>query len=937
MRLLALFFGGETVAADGRILIDTKIDTKGMVNGTDEVIQAARRMAKQVDGLSYSVRASFSRQADSIQKAARAYDEQKEKVNDLRKKLVELQNQQIPTEGYKNLESEIKKNEASLDKLIEKQIRFTETGGKTSSRAFDQMEYDIENARQKLQELISEKEEMESKGTAFIVGGDTAAIESTTAKLAHEESVLEEKNKSLNTSYEALKNKVEEYGNKISGAGYKTEKAANSTEKLGNSSKKSGNDFTGFGRMMLKYVIGVESLFTLINKLRSALVEGFKNLAQYSTNTNASISGLISSLAQCKNSLATAFDPILQAIAPALNYMISLVTAAATAIAQLIAILTGKGTFIKATKVQKDYAKSLKGTGGAAKGAGEDAEGALAPFDKLNVMAEEASGGGGGGGGGGGAGIEDMFETVPVDNNLTEAIEAIKARLFELKDLFKDGFLEGIGDLSVLDSIRENVSSIRDSLVDIFSDGAVQAAANNMINTLAYDMGRITGSFASIGLSILDNITGGFALYLGDAKERIKQWIISMFDISSAISTITANFAVAIAEIFTVFRGDTAKQVTADIIAIFTDSFMGITELAGKLFRDILDIILTPFSENSEKIKEALENFLVPISEVLGTLSDSVVKTFEELNTTYDEHLKPLFDSIRDGISEIIEKFLDGYNEHLAPVLEKLAQKFSEVWEGSIQPMIDTAILLIGDVADAVKEFWENIMQPFLAWFADNFFPVISPIIDGLGTLFVDTFGIIGDIINGFLESLRELIQFITSVFQGDWEGAWNAIKGSFENSINRLPEIASGVVERIKSMFSGMVDGILDSLRKLDDAGGFGTGVIGKVIRENKGRTVTPRSSNSIQLPRLASGTVVPPRAGEFAAILGDNKREPEVVSPLSTMKQAVLEAMAQVGNTSGGDINLTVNLDGKTVYQNIIKRNRQEKNRTGLNPLMV
>ena len=40
--------------------------------------------------------------------------------------------------------------------------------------------------------------------------------------------------------------------------------------------------------------------------------------------------------------------------------------------------------------------------------------------------------------------------------------------------------------------------------------------------------------------------------------------------------------------------------------------------------------------------------------------------------------------------------------------------------------------------------------------------------------------------------------------------------------------------------------------------------------------------------MPRLATGTVVPPRAGEFAAILGDNKRETEVVSPLSTIKQA-------------------------------------------------
>lgn len=892
-------------------------------------------MATQVNGLSNSVKASFARQADSIQKAARVYEEQKEKVIALREKLEELKNQQIPTDKYKNLESEIKKNETALDKLIEKQIRFVETGGKTKSTTFERMEYDIEQARQKLDELRIAKQRMESQGAAFTIGGDTATIDSTTAKLAHEESRLLEMNRSLDTSYDSLKNKVEEYGNKVLTAGNETKKATEETRRLSNETKKAGAGMVSSVKTLLKYSLGIRSLYVLVNKLRAALVEGFKNLAQYSTNTNASISGLMSSLAQCKNALATAFDPILQAVAPALNYLINLVTVAATAIAQLIAILTGKGTFIKATKVQKDYAKSLKGTGGAAKGAGKDAEGALAPFDKLNVLAEEGAGGGGGGGGGSDTNIGDMFETVPIDNNLTKSIDAIKTRLAELKNLFKTGFWEGIGDLSVLDSIRENVSSIRDSLVDIFSDGAVLAASNSMLNTLVYDMGRITGAFASIGLSIADNITGGFSKYLSSAKERIKKYLISMFDIKGSISTIQANFVVAVADIFTVFRGDTAKQVTADIIAIFSDSFMGITELAGKLFRDILDVILTPFTENSDAIKEALENFLAPVEEVLGTLSDSVVETFSELNKMYDEHLKPLFDSIRDGISEILGTVLDGYNEHLAPVLEKLAQKFSEVWEGSIQPMINQAIEVIGKVIDVVKVFWEEILQPFINWIAENVMPVISPIIEGLGLAFGEAFGLMADAVKGLLETLEDILDFIIKVFQGDWEGAWETVKNSFSDSINEMPNTVKKVVEKIKSMFNSLVQGVIKTLAKLDEAGGYGTGLVGKLV--SKAPSKSANNTGNVNLPRLASGTVVPPRAGEFAAILGDNRRETEVVSPLSTIKQALKEGMLEFGGAAGSDINLTVNLDGRVVYQNVIKRNRQEVDRTGNNPLMA
>jgi hypothetical protein len=50
------------------------------------------------------------------------------------------------------------------------------------------------------------------------------------------------------------------------------------------------------------------------------------------------------------------------------------------------------------------------------------------------------------------------------------------------------------------------------------------------------------------------------------------------------------------------------------------------------------------------------------------------------------------------------------------------------------------------------------------------------------------------------------------------------------------------------------------------------------------------------ISLPRLAQGTVVPPNK-EFMAVLGDNTKEHEIVSPISTMKQAFMEAMVEMG----------------------------------------
>lgn len=70
-------------------------------------------------------------------------------------------------------------------------------------------------------------------------------------------------------------------------------------------------------------------------------------------------------------------------------------------------------------------------------------------------------------------------------------------------------------------------------------------------------------------------------------------------------------------------------------------------------------------------------------------------------------------------------------------------------------------------------------------------------------------------------------------------------------------------------------------------------------------------------KIPRLATGTVVPANYGEFAAILGDNKREPEVVSPLSTIKQAMIEALTEVGYSGRNDGDIVIQIGNREVFR--------------------
>ena len=78
--------------------------------------------------------------------------------------------------------------------------------------------------------------------------------------------------------------------------------------------------------------------------------------------------------------------------------------------------------------------------------------------------------------------------------------------------------------------------------------------------------------------------------------------------------------------------------------------------------------------------------------------------------------------------------------------------------------------------------------------------------------------------------------------------------------------------------------------------------------------------SKYKLKVPKLANGTVVPANNGEFLAMLGDNKKETEVVSPLSTIKQAIKEVMSEMGQQ-----NLTATVpvywNGEKIYEQIEK----------------
>lgn len=197
------------------------------------------------------------------------------------------------------------------------------------------------------------------------------------------------------------------------------------------SANKSVSSGLGGGlKNILKYTLGIRSLFVLVNKLRSALVDGFKNLSQYSGETNNSLSMLMSSLTQLKNAFAAAFAPILNVVAPILNSIIQKIISVVNTFGQLTSALTGKTTYIKAKKVQQDYAKSLNSNAASAtnaKKANEELQRTILSFDQINKMDDNSSSDSDNGiADTGGLSPSDMFDTQSIPSRIKGIADMIK-------------------------------------------------------------------------------------------------------------------------------------------------------------------------------------------------------------------------------------------------------------------------------------------------------------------------------------------------------------------------------------------------------------------------------------------------------------------------------------------------------------------------------
>lgn len=679
-----------------------------------------------------------------------------------------------------------------------------------------------------------------------------------------------------------------EAGDKISSgmksAANASEKAASSVKKVSDHARSAGSGASYLGRMLKSMVVSM-LFFQGVSAIFGGVSEGMQNMAQASSAANATLSSVSSSFMYLKNSLAAALMPALQALVP----LITTVTNALASLFNMIGAVTsavfgGAATFVKAKKVQVDYAASLGKTGAAAKKAGQDAKGALASFDELNVIGNQAGGADAGGGGAGGIDPGTMFEEVAVPSKIIDAIDTIKEKLAEAAKIFKSGFDVGFINAD-FEKLKATIGNVGERLKAIFTAPEVKHAASDFANSFIHSLGVISGAAASIGVNLAQMIFGGLDGYLQSNSETIKSWIVSVFDVSSEIMDELGEIAVSIADIFSVFGGEDAQSIATSIITIFSDAFMLVVELALKAGRDIIEAISRPITENANSIKNALSNTIAPISTVMQSLADASGKVFQKIRTTYDQYVSPMFDAFGDGFSQIVDAATSAYNDHIAPVLQQLADRFADIVDSSLEPLVETFIDVFGKIAELVGTVWKNVIAPFVAWFVKNVSPKIGDALSIVGNAFLTVLDVASRVATGILEALGGVIEFLTGVFSGDWEKAWKGIKTVFRGFADALSPIFKGAVNKIIDAVNWLLRLIPEKINSL----------IRNVnsIASSIGIGVSIPEIKAPQIPKLAKGGVLTEETLFYGGEYAGARTNPEIVAPQSILRETFEESL--------------------------------------------
>lgn len=597
--------------------------------------------------------------------------------------------------------------------------------------------------------------------------------------------------------------------------------------------------------------------------------------AKYATTFAGRVAKLSATFTSLKTEIGNVIIPILNlfipAIQTALDALLKFLGLLKTAMASIGLEMPDVTSLGGVTAGATEAAEAIDNTGTAAEKAAKKVKKAFASYDEINVLSKSSSSDTSTGG------SSRVAAADPTTSAITSGVSAVDSRLDELKEklsTFWSGFAAGFE--KEREELKRQIEQTKALIKRVWQD-------------------------------------------LRKLESPIKNWA----------STDLKDFF------------ETFCHASADI-------FLGLYDSVNAVFRDLWNVAVYPrLQKFVTKGLPVLTQFSTECVKTLQTLFDSVKEIFDKTwregavpalqfftqvyqdawDIVYDNwqtYGAPIFDNVRAAIENTKNLFLNAWNNYMKPCWDIIMGTVTRLWTDHVKPLADNLTGFVGELIQDALEIYNKVIVPIVKWVQDYLYPkfvnsfrdmmnIVEPIIAG----FIDC-------ANGIITILKGIVQFLTGVFTGNWSKAWNGIKNIFKGTIDTMSAVIKTPLNMIIATFENLVNRIGSGINKL--IRGFNSikwnvpdwvpGIGGKSLGFNISQIPT------IKLPRLAQGGWVAANNPQLA-IVGDNTREGEIVSPESKIREQVELALAKAGGFAQ-KVKLQFELlirypDGRTIIKTI------------------
>lgn len=938
------------MAADGSVIIDTRMDTTGVQNGVSAIKKSFNGLGSAVKKIGILIGGAFAvgrlvQFGKECTKLGSDLNEVQSVVNvvfpNMTEKVDEFSKKAVKTAG---LSETMAKKYVGLFGSMAKQFNFTESQAYDMSTQLTQLAGDVASFYNISQDLAYIK-------LKSVFSGETETLKDIGVVMT--QNALDEY---------ALANG---YG-KTTSAMTEQEKVALRLAFVQKQLSAASGDFI---RTSDSWANQVRVMQLQLQSLKATVGQGLINLF---TPVLKVINILLGKLA----TLANAFKSFTELITGKKSS--GQTGASGAGLAGTDAIADTADQYGNAADNAEKLADATNDTAGATKKATKAAKGYLGPLDEINNYSTDKS--------------ADSSSKVP---------GATGGLADQMKDAVQNVDYGKVAEgETVLDKISNSVKKLADLLKKLWKpfQNAWRREGKNTIDAAKFAFSSLGALAKSVGKSLLEVWTNGTGT----------QMLTTMLQIAQNILNTIGNIANQLNEAWNKNAvGTQIIQAIADAFNVVLDFINRITaataEWASKLnFYPLLESIKNLF-ESLSPLLTAIGNFLewlyvnviLPMLKwVIETGLPAVINAVSKLFTFLGEHqwiidaigaaligafaaskIVPLITAIVTAIKGLII-LLTGSGGLLGGI-GALVSALGGPVTIAIAAVIAVGVLLYknwDEICAAAAKLKDWVVEKTRALSEsavrtlNNLKEKIVNVWNIIKTSTSTTWNSIKKTLSGFWNSLKSTASTVFNAIKAKVVSVWDNVKNKTSQVWENVATFVSNKVETIKNAITNKFNAARDAVRSafegivnfikapinqaisiVNNAVGMINNAIGGIesaFSFGPWTVPTPFGSKTIgfhatfprigTIPYLASGAVIPPRS-EFLAVLGDQKKGNNLEAPESLLRQIVREESVK-GQGNGNTYNVTVNASGRKLLDIIIDEAELRRRRNGgQNPFLL